>query len=153
MRKNKVLKYMLCALMLFMTNFNMVFAIGNEYIKCGDNSIPAPIPPITRVIVLLLQIILPLAIIIMGSLDFLKAVIAADQDKIKKSQSQFFNRLKAGGIFFFVVVFVRFSVSLVSDNNKKENAGIMECLDCLINDESACGEVTENNPFIDISEK
>ena len=153
MRRNKILKYMLCALMLFMTNFNMVFAVGNEYIKCGDNSIPAPIPPITRVVVLLLQIALPLVIIIMGSLDFLKAVIAADQDKIKKNQAQFFNRLKAGGIFFFVVVFVRLAVSLVSDANNKENAGIMECLDCLINNEEACGEITENNPFIDTTER
>lgn len=119
-----------------------------EYLMCGDRQIPAPIAPVTRMAVLMLQIVLPLAIILVGSIDFLKAVIASDQEKIKKNQHQFLNRLKAGLIFFFVFTGFKFIVSLVVDSN--ESKGVLTCVDCLISDETSCGEVEETNPFLDL---
>lgn len=149
MKKNKIVKSFLIALGVFFSNALIVNAEGNEYIACGSNSIPAPLAPIVRTIVLLLQIVLPLAIIIIGSLDFFKAVIAADQEKIKKNQHQFLSRLKAGAIFFFVVVVIKFTISIVADQT--DNESISNCIDCLINDETKCGEITTNNPFIDVT--
>lgn len=146
MKKNNVLKYLIFASLLFLANANVVSAV-NEYIVCGDNSIPAPVPPITRVIVLVLQIVLPLVIIIMGSVDFLKAVVAADQDKIKKTQNQFIKRLGAGAIFFFVIVVVKFAISLTADSSQ-EAQSIWKCVDCMIGDEASCGPVTTDNPFL-----
>lgn len=147
MKKNKITKTFLIALGVFFSNTLIANAAGNEYIACGSNSIPAPIAPIIRTIVLLLQIVLPLVIIVVGSLDFFKAVAAADQEKIKKNQNQFLSRLKAGAIFFFVVVVIKFAISIVADQT--DNASISNCIDCLINDETKCGEITTNNPFID----
>lgn len=150
MEKNKLVKYLMFTFAIFLSNILIVNAAGNEYISCGDNSIPAPIAPITRTIVLMLEIILPLAIIIVGSLDFFKAVAAADQEKIKKNQNQFINRLKAGAIFFFVIVVVRFAVSIVADQTDQQS--LTNCIDCLINDETKCGPITTDNPFIDDNE-
>lgn len=151
MLKNKKIKYIMFTLLVFLSNTALVFAddkvqLANEYIMCGDNSIPAPIAPITRMVVLLLELAVPLLIIVLGSLDFLKAVVAADQDKIKKTQNQFFTRLKAGAIFFFVVLVVKFAVSLVADAS--EGQSISNCIDCLINDEAKCGPITTDSPFL-----
>lgn len=148
MKKNKLVRYLTFAFVIFLSNVLIVNAGENEYISCGDNSIPAPIAPITRTIVLMLEIILPLAIIIVGSLDFFKAVAAADQEKIKKNQNQFISRLKAGAIFFFVIAVVRFAVSIVADQTDQQS--LTNCIDCLINDETKCGPITTDNPFIDV---
>lgn len=147
MKKNKLFRYLAFTFVIFLSNILIVNASENEYISCGDNSIPAPIAPITRTIVIMLEIILPLAIILVGSLDFFKAVAAADQEKIKKNQNQFLNRLKAGVIFFFVIVVVRFAVSIVADQTEEQS--ITNCIDCLINDETKCGPLTTDNPFLD----
>lgn len=117
-----------------------------QYLKCGDNFIPAPIAPITRVLTLLLQILLPLVIILVGNMDFLKAVIASDQEKIKKNQRQFFNRLKAALIFFLVITVFKFVIQLVADT-KEDSDDFIKCVDCLISDESSCDETTDESPF------
>lgn len=158
MKKNK-LKYILCAIvtvfMIGLAFMPVAFADGPvqidqnkhlEYLTCGNKKIPAPIAPVTRVAVLMLQIILPLAIILIGSMDFIKAVIASDQEKIKKNQHQFLNRLKAGIIFFFVLTAFKFIVSLVADSADSDS--VLTCIDCLITDEASCGEIEETNPFI-----
>ena len=75
----------------------------------------------------------------MGSLDFLKATIAGDSDKMKKNQKQFVTRLIAGAITFFVFVVVKFVVSMVADANN--SVSFTTCLDCLINDEGSCDTV------------
>ena len=76
----------------------------NEFIYCGNVRVPAPIAPVLRTSVLLLQIIVPLGLIIIGSLDFAKAVTAFDEKDIKKHQAKFFKRLISGGLVFFVIV-------------------------------------------------
>jgi hypothetical protein len=80
----------------------------------------------------------------MGSLDFLKATIAGDSDKMKKNQKQFVTRLIAGAITFFVFVVVKFVVSMVADTNN--SVSFTTCLDCLINDEGSCDTVA-TSPF------
>lgn len=147
MKKNK-LKYLMFTVLTFFSGNIMVFAIEsqNEYLKCGNNYIPAPIAPITRVIVLLLQLVLPIVLIVMGSLDLLKAVSSSNQDNIKKSQSKFFKRLVSGVIFFFVFTLVKFIVGIAADAN--ENKNIMKCVSCLIDDKEKCGEISKVNPFV-----
>ena len=91
-----------------------------------------------------IAIIIPIGIIVMGSLDFLKATIAGDSDKMKKNQKQFVTRLIAGAITFFVFVVVKFVVSMVADTNN--SVSFTTCLDCLINDEGSCDTVA-TSPF------
>lgn len=145
MKKRNIIKYLTFAFMIFMIGSTIAFAGSNEYIQCGSGSIPAGIAPVTRVIVRMLHLAIPIAIIIAGSLDFLKAVIARDQEGIKKHQNQFVKRLVTAGIFFFVILIMKFTVSLVADNAESD---VLKCVDCLISDESSCGAITTDNPFL-----
>ena len=145
MKNNKIKKILFYAFTICLTLFigsNSVLAAGNTtttYIQCGSSTFPAPVAAIIRTVILLLQIIIPIGIIVMGSLDFLKATIAGDSDKMKKNQKQFVTRLIAGAITFFVFVVVKFVVSMVADTNN--SVSFTTCLDCLINDEGSCDTV------------
>lgn len=150
MKNNRIKKvfyyaFTICV-MLFVGSNNVLAAdtTATSYVQCGDNTFPAPVATIIRTVILLLQIVIPIGIVIMGSLDFLKATIAGDTDKMKKNQKQFVSRLIAGAIAFFVFVVVKFVVSMVADSNN--SASFTSCLDCLINDEGSCDTVAES-PF------
>ena len=52
------------------------------------------------------RIIVPILIILLGTLDFAKAVLAGKEDNMKKAQSTFVKRLIAGVAVFFVPVMV-----------------------------------------------
>lgn len=53
-----------------------------------------------------IRIIVPILIIVLGMLDFGKAVLAGKEDNMKKAQSTFIKRLIAGVIVFFVPLLV-----------------------------------------------
>jgi len=143
----KVIFYAFTFCAMLFVGSNSVLADGNlttTYIQCGDNTFPAPVAAIIRTVILLLQIVIPIGIVIMGSLDFLKATIAGDSDKMKKNQKRFVSRLIAGAITFFVFVIVKFVVSMVADSGNSQS--FTTCLDCLINDEGSCNTVA-TSPF------
>lgn len=48
------------------------------------------------------RIIVPIIIIILGSLDLVSAVLASDEDKMRKAQAKFIKRLMIGVAIFFV---------------------------------------------------
>jgi len=145
----KKIKYILFGIMTMLISMPTVFAEDyTNYIACGDSAIPAPIPAITRVIILILQILIPIIIIIMGSLDLMKS-IAADPDKIKNGQKQFIKRLTAAGIFFLVITITKFVVSIAADSSE---SSIADCVDCMISDAEKCGEITTDGPF-DVAKK
>ena len=65
--------------------FPVIANAQTEWIICGKVAFPSFIAPITRTIVSLFQVVVPLIIIILGSLDYMKAVTASE-DKIKAHQ-------------------------------------------------------------------
>lgn len=102
-------------------------------IKCGNvTGIPKKIPRITSDIVKILQVAVPIILVLFGSLDLAKGIVAGKEDEIKKGQGIFIKRLITGAIVFFVVVVVKFLVSVISDSN----AGyIVDCIDCFISND------------------
>ena len=65
------------------------------------------IPSTVHTIVLIIKIAVPVLLVIFGSIDLLKGVIAAKEDEIKKGQQVFIKRLIAGALVFFVFVVSR----------------------------------------------
>lgn len=63
-------------------------------------------------ILLYIRIIVPILIILLGSLDFAKAVLSGKEDEMKKAQTTFMKRLIAGVVVFFVPVIVDLVMSL-----------------------------------------
>ena len=148
--KNKKIKYLLLILTTIFVGASNVLAasLNTSYVQCGQSSFPAPLASMIRIVILLLQILVPIGIIVMGSIDFLKATIAADPDKMKKNQKQFVTRLVAGALTFFVFVIIKFAVSVAGGTGEDSSENFMSCVDCLINDSGSCSTVSES-PFND----
>lgn len=146
MKKNKRFSnYVLCIVFTLFIGTSFVNA-ETKYIECGNTAFPEPIASITRTVVLLLQIAVPILIIVLGSIDFLKAVIS-NSDSIQKGQKKFVSRLVAGVFTFFVFVIVKLVISFTADATDS-NTDYASCLSCLINSSEDCGATTDS-PFVD----
>ncbi len=109
-----------------------------DYISCGNgfiSDIPSKIAFITRTIYFIIEILVPIALIIIGSIDLIKGIMGSNDDEIKKGQKIFVKRLVAACIVFFVLAIVKLVVGVLGDSNKE---GIMNCMDCFLNDSSSC---------------
>lgn len=79
----------------------------------------------------ILKIIVPIAIIIMGSIDLGKAVVANDSDQMKKSTSLFIKRIIAGIIIFFIPTIVNIVFNLIG-NYGNVSRDYTDCFNCLL---------------------
>lgn len=100
-------------------------------VQCGELEVPYLIPQIVRTIIVMLQIAAPVIIVILGSIDLFKAVIAQKEDDIKKGQKTFFRRLLVGALVFLVFVIVELVIGLVAP--QKDNYNMWNCVDCFVN--------------------
>ena len=64
----------------------------------------------------ILKIIVPIIIIVLGSIDFIKAIIAGNDDAMKSSERKFFKRLILGICVFFVFPVVSFTMKLINQS-------------------------------------
>ena len=113
-------------------NFSLdTYSCGNGFLE----SIPVTIPVIGRIVYLVVQILVPIILILLGSLDLVKAVIGQKDDEIKKNQQVFMKRLIGAALIFFVFAIVKFVISIVSSDNSGK---IMDCVDCIIRNSDNC---------------
>jgi hypothetical protein len=68
-----------------------------------------------RRILTLIQILIPIGLIIWGTIDLGKAVIAGDEKEIKANQQTLLKRVIAAILVFFVVVIVGFVMGFVGN--------------------------------------
>lgn len=106
--------------------------IDKKYVICNGAEIPYGIPVIASRIVNLIKVAIPVILIVLGMIDFLKAVISNDEKNMKASTSTFVRRGIAAFVIFFVFTIVQFVFSLVDD-------GVFGCVNCVLNGE--CGPV------------
>lgn len=126
------MKKLFILLFLFVISFGFV---GNVFAAdaqgCVDIvAIDAKIPNAIHIIILVLQIVIPVLLVLFGTIDFLRAVTASKDDEIKKGQKTFVSRLIAAVIVFFIVAFVRLIIDFAAGD---EAADIIKCADCFIN--------------------
>ena len=81
---------------------------------CGDNLIW--IVQILRIVIRVIQIAAPLALIIFGSLDFFKALIAGDEKEMKMKRKPFIGRLVAAVIILLMPMLVNLIMKTVASN-------------------------------------
>lgn len=72
----------------------------------GSKDDPDSIRYMVNEVLTYVRIIVPILIILLGTIDFAKAVIAGKEDNMKKAQSDFIKRLIAGVIVFLVPTLV-----------------------------------------------
>ena len=80
---------------------------------CAANGDLVTILRVVRTALTIIQIAVPILLIIMGSLDLMKAVMAGKEDEIKKSQGTFVKRAIAAVIVFFIPLIVNLVLGLV----------------------------------------
>lgn len=124
------ISYILTFLISSITSISYVFAV--DKVSCGNiTDIPAKIPELTNMAINILQIAAPAILVVMGMIDFFKAMSSGKEDEIKKNQNIFIKRLIIAVLIFFIVVIVKFAISLIA--NALDTKNITSCINCFIN--------------------
>ena len=99
-------------------------------VSCGQlTEIPKKIPDLTSMIVRILWIIVPVVLVIVGSIDLAKGVVAGKEDEIQKGRKIFIKRLITSMIIFSLIALTKLVVSIVAERNSES---ISSCIDCFI---------------------
>jgi nitric oxide reductase large subunit len=86
--------------------------------------------PIVRVVVQLIKIfmiVIPIALIIYGTIDLGKAVIASDEKEVKAAQSRLIKRFIYAALIFFVPMLVGVVMNVVSVGGEGDTASWENC--------------------------
>lgn len=96
--------------------------------------IPDGVVNIVHLIIMAIQIVVPILLIIFGMIDFAKAVVGGDEDKIKAGQKIFIKRLIAAIVVFLVVTVVKLLVGLVAQVGAEgATADVWNCVQEFVN--------------------
>lgn len=131
----KKIKYMLYILFLFFLSLNIVNAT-DEF--DADAFCTGPVEGAFSTlgwIFFVLKIVIPIIIIIFGTIDVSKAVVASKDDEIKKSIHTLVKRVIAGIVIFFIPTFLSFIVKLINGEAiYDETSGTFSrCTYCMLN--------------------
>lgn len=128
----KKLIYIVLIAFIFVVGMNAVSASGFSsdvrYNVCGINNVPENVPMLTSGLYNLIKIAVPIIIIVMGIVDLVGAVSAADIDKMKKSQKKLITRLIAGVFIFLIMAIVQFIFKKVD----RGETGFWNCMNCIL---------------------
>lgn len=91
----------------------MLEFLAQADVDCGDENLLNVLALIKQV-VKYLQILIPIGLILMGTIDMGKAVIAGDEKKIKEAQKPFVKRLISAVIVFLIPFIVNLAINLVA---------------------------------------
>lgn len=95
-------------------------------VECGDLE---PIINIIKMVFKIIQFLIPLGLILMGSIDLGKAVISSDDKEIKQATGKLIKRAIAAAAVFLLVWLVNLVMNLVSEAVNGEGSGVdfMSC--------------------------
>ena len=121
---------------------NLVNFLANETDYCKnleglEQGIPAGIGNVVHLVVVAIQVVVPILLIIWGMIDFAKAIIGQDEEKIKAGQKTFMKRLIAAVVVFLIVTIVQLAINLAASVGGDENnaSSAWECARQLITGE------------------
>lgn len=77
----------------------------------------ASVVGLAKMVIKVLQLVVPIGLIIMGTIDMAKVVIAGDEKKMKEAQKPFIKRIIAAVIVFLIPIIVNMVLSFVTTGN------------------------------------
>ena len=102
-----------------------LFQMGVTGSDCGG------LLPLVRVIrkglFPLVQIIIPIGLIIYGTIDLGKAVIASDEKEVKAAQSRLIKRFIYAALIFFVVTLLSALMSIIATGGEGDTNSWSDC--------------------------
>ena len=125
MKKKKMIIFSLVAIF-------SLFALSNNVSAMSCNALPGveidnSIPDIISLILKVIWIAVPVILVIFGSIDLLKGVVAQKEDEIKKGQQTFIKRIIAGALVFFVYAIVQLIVTAVAKSSVSDEGDLINC--------------------------
>lgn len=115
------------------------FSSDKVITACGFDYMPEKLPSFTSGLYNIVKLLVPVILIVMGMIDFTKAVMANEEKKMKDAQKSFITRLIASIIIFFVMAVVQFVFKKIDTGANYKN-GFVNCIDCLLNNNNtSCG--------------
>ena len=82
-----------------------------------------PVLRLVGIVVKGIQIGVPIILIVIGMIDFTKAVTAKDEGEIKKAQNALIKKAIAAALVFFVFAIVQLLVNLITDPEESNTIG------------------------------
>ena len=130
---------------------NASFMTVDNYVSCGSDdtskalikNIPSIVPNITSGIYNAVMVIVPLILVVMGSIDLIRGAASQNEDEIKKSKTNFMKRLVVGILTFLIVIIVKFVVSAAA-GRFSNSWRIVRCIDCFVNND--CVKMNNTTP-------
>lgn len=107
-------------------------AVSNISCTIGTTTIeiPTTIANLIKAIIFIIKVVVPVMLVLWGSLDFAKGVIGQDEDKIKAGQKKFVQRVIAAAIVFLIVTIVQIVITTVGTISG--DSGVWQCAEQLI---------------------
>lgn len=94
----------------------MISFLADVANNCTNNDGLLNVLKLVRMIIRYLQILIPIALILWGTIDMGKAVIAGDEKKMKEAQKPFVKRLISAIIVFLIPFIVNLTINLVLED-------------------------------------
>lgn len=139
-KKNRI-NILIFTISVILISCSMVFADTVNYANlCSDyNNGFGSVARIVGYVVLLAKWLVPLILIVLGMVDFTKAVISSDDKAINKSVSSLIRRIIAGIVVFFVPTIVLAFLNLIEITGNIENTTRFgACTRCILNASKYC---------------
>lgn len=117
------------------SKIELLTGANNDYQVVGDNFCEEP--DVLRAIsffgymLLFAKLLIPLIIIVMGTMDFYKAVVADKSDEIKTQSIRFLKRIILGIIVFFIPTILN-SFMLLVDGYTELEVKHKNCITCAV---------------------
>ncbi len=138
MKRKRWIRILFGILLIFIITDNVYAANFTCAALGNDVKIDYQLANIIRYVILVIQIAVPVILVVLGMIDFIKAIAAQKEDEIKKGQHIFVKRIIAALLLFFIIAIVKLFISLIA---KGDSDGIMSCVNCFVKgpDSSSCG--------------
>ena len=146
MKKKKILMILLFLFVLTITTDVLAKCPGTnlDYVGCGSGSnmvtgIPAFVPRLIAFGVNLMRIIIPLVLIITGTIEMFKSIISGNPDNIAKCRKRVISKYIGALLAFFIISFTTNIVKLIARGNEKSTAA--KCFNCYLNNKCITQDV------------
>lgn len=96
---------------------------------CGEQSAIVGVWKAVSAVITILCIAVVVLLIVMGTVDMLKAVMAGKDDEIKKAQGILIKRVIAAVIVFFIPLIVKLVLQLIPIEGSNGQATFGQCID------------------------